>query len=133
SLPGCSSSVLVGLTIPRPPCPTPRSSSTSGKSIKYDYLRRFLALVLQGYAGPTFEGTPYPTQRSTVKATFQGSGRSMQFHMWLGTARDRTRESIQQDRWDAVQRNLVHLVEGAVHGARNQALDPYPAHQFAHG
>jgi hypothetical protein len=57
----------------------------------------------------------------------------MQFHMWLASARNRARKSIQQDRRGAVQRNLVHLVEGAVHGACDQALDPHAAHQFAHG
>src|SRR5262249_5420161 len=46
SLPGCSLLVLMGLTIPRLPCPNPRSSSTSGKSIEYDYPRGFRALVV---------------------------------------------------------------------------------------
>jgi hypothetical protein len=57
----------------------------------------------------------------------------MQFHVRLGSARNRARKSIQQDHGDAVQRNLVHLVEGEVHDACDQALDPHPAHQFAHG
>ena len=42
---------------------------------------------------------------------------SMQFHVRLCAARNPARESIQQDRGDAVQRNLVHLVEGEVHEA----------------
>jgi hypothetical protein len=57
----------------------------------------------------------------------------MQFHVRLGAARNGARKSIQQDRGDAVQRNLVHLVEGEVHEACDHSLDPHPAHQFAHG
>ena len=57
----------------------------------------------------------------------------MQFHVRLCAARNPARKRIQQDRGDAVQRDLVHLVEGEVHEACKQALDPYPAHQIAHG
>ena len=57
----------------------------------------------------------------------------MQFHVRLCAARNPARKRIQQDRGDAVQRDLVHLVEGEVHEACKQALDPHPAHQIAHG
>ncbi len=50
--------------------------------------------------------------RSALFGGAKCPGGSMQFHVRLCAARNPARKRIQQDRGDAVQRDLVHLVEG---------------------
>src|SRR5262245_37538605 len=56
---------------------------------------------------------------------------SVQLHVRFGTAVNPTRQRIERNFGDAVQRPLVHLVEREIHYPRQQTLDPQASHQIA--